>query len=556
MGKQKKDPTTGVLSVFDFVQSRKYYGLQIPIPSLMETLASWWTYQKYQTDRYDPNGYLQGRKTGLHLNFIPKYKIQVKRDIDGGTIIQLDYWARIRKAGIACAFLTYGLTAAIGAGTLSYHILEAKDFLKAFWAWFDGSYQVVKVEVLINEEKTMEEATDSRGGVSKTSVTNNNYYNTYPTAGGGVGSSGSSSQQSTIVQSPPPVVYPAGYNPPGNFGGPVAVGGGGYTSSSGGAGGYSQTSTSYSYTSSVTGAGGNPYGTTAAYGQQQGYGYGQQQGYGQQGYGQGYDQYGQQQQGYSQQGYGQGYDQYGQQQQQGYGYGQQQQAGYNQQSTAGFGNNDYSGVQTNSSQQKKFVESLFGNDQYNSSSSSTTASSQNNRSSISSTSSTELDSYPNNISRHTEVSGIDAPYVPSPPTNLPPMSTATLSHSGTNPFAAGSNGQSPTNSTGFGGPQPSTASTRPVPPIPTQQPVYSQTPPPSSTTPLPPPPPTGPQVSQQFPPSTGVPPPNQQQGPGGNDSLKKGGLGFGYTYEHLQHDLKEKSEQLERSRQQRQSTGH
>eukprot|EP01133_Synstelium_polycarpum_P006581 gene6581-7638_t len=180
-----RDSTQGVLSVFDFVQSRKYYGLQIPINSLMSTLQSWWSYQKFQTDRYDPTGFMQGRKTGLHLNFIPKYKLQVKRDADGGTIIQIDYWARLRKTGIAAALVTYGLTAAVGVGTLSMHIMEAKDFLKAFWAWLDGSYQVVEVEVLVNEESTYSDSKDGKNKVQTSSqqTTNNYYNNTYQIPG-------------------------------------------------------------------------------------------------------------------------------------------------------------------------------------------------------------------------------------------------------------------------------------------------------------------------------------------------------------------------------------
>ncbi|EGG22114.1 hypothetical protein DFA_02004 [Cavenderia fasciculata] len=147
-----KDSTKGVLSVFDFVQSRKYFGLDIPVSSLTTAIQSWWAYQKYQCDKYNPNGFIQGRKSGLRLNFHQKYRIQIKKDVDGGTILQIDYWARIKKLGIAAAFITYGITAAVGCGTLSYFLIEARKFLRSFWDWFDGTYQVVNVQVLVNEE--------------------------------------------------------------------------------------------------------------------------------------------------------------------------------------------------------------------------------------------------------------------------------------------------------------------------------------------------------------------------------------------------------------------
>ncbi|EAL69289.1 hypothetical protein DDB_G0276285 [Dictyostelium discoideum AX4] len=616
MGKSK-DPTQGVLSVFDFVQSRKYYGLQIPIPSLIETLASWWTFQRYHTDRYDPNGYIQGRKTGLHLNFIPKYKIQVKRDVDGGTIIQLDYWARIRKTGIVAAFVTYGVTAAVGAGTLSYHVLEAKSFLQAFWQWFDGSYQVVKVEVLLNEERTalQQEDRDGTNNVSKTTTTTNNYYNTYTNGQQQQGygqqqqqgyppynSTTNNTKNTTINNGPPPprpsqpppqiksagVVYPVStmsspatvvyptpppvmsppvgtpptpsqipIPPPNTIAGAVYHGRGNVTTTSpSGVVGYQTTITSHTTSSyPVSTLNGLGFGSHTQVGQNSGTGYsfnsqqlehqqhsgssptnnsGGSSRYSSESYssssshpGQyGHSQYGSQSQygnsQYGSQSQSQSQSQYGSQP----GYGSQSQygsqSGYGSQT--GYGNNNFSGVQQQSNsgingstnqygqssqygqngQQQQFVQSLFGS----------------------------------------------TPVTPSRPAPTP--STASIERS--NSFGSGSSNNNSPNG-GYNSslpPYPSTATTvSPTPPPPTSTPQMATTNSNSST--------TGSGDSTPY----GTHPSNTGNGPYATGSylgheqpkkeptdyasLRHGGLGYGYTYDHLKEELKKKSENLNKT---------
>ncbi|KAM9964774.1 hypothetical protein ACTFIW_004556 [Dictyostelium discoideum] len=619
MGKNK-DPTQGVLSVFDFVQSRKYYGLQIPIPSLIETLASWWTFQRYHTDRYDPNGYIQGRKTGLHLNFIPKYKIQVKRDVDGGTIIQLDYWARIRKTGIVAAFVTYGVTAAVGAGTLSYHVLEAKSFLQAFWQWFDGSYQVVKVEVLLNEERTALQQEDRDGNnVSKTTTTTNNYYNTYTNGQQQQGygqqqqqgyppynSTTNNTKNTTINNGPPPprpsqpppqiksagVVYPVStmsspatvvyptpppvmsppvgtpptpsqipIPPPNTIAGAVYHGRGNVTTTSpSGVVGYQTTITSHTTSSyPVSTLNGLGFGSHSQVGQNSGTGYsfnsqqlehqqhsgssptnnsGGSSRYSSESYssssshpGQyGNSQYGSQSQ-YGNSQYGsqsQSQSQYGSQS----GYGSQSQygsqSGYGSQT--GYGNNNFSGVQQHSNngingstnqygqssqygqngqQQQQFVQSLFGS----------------------------------------------TPVTPSRPAPTP--STASIERSNSFGSSSGSNNNSPNGYNSSLPPYPSTATTvSPTPPPPTSTPQMATTTNTNSNS------------SGSGDSTYGTHPSNTGNGENSNGpyatgsylgheqpkkeptdyaSLRHGGLGYGYTYDHLKEELKKKSENLNKT---------
>ncbi|EFA81093.1 hypothetical protein PPL_05929 [Heterostelium album PN500] len=505
-----KDPTQGVLSVFDFVQSRKYYGLQIPIANLMTTINSWWSYQKYQTDKFDPKGYMQGRKTGLHLNFIPKYKLQVKRDTDGGTVIQVDYWARIRKTGIAAAFITYGLTAAVGAGTLSYHCMEAKNFLKAFWEWFDGSYQVVKVEVLMNEENTGSKQENANGsGYSATSSTVNNYYNY------GSGTTGTTQTQSTVQQQSG--MYPAGMDQ-------YAYSQYGYT-------GYGMPGVGVPGQEGMgMGMGMEQYGQNA-YGQTAGSEYDQQNGYGQAGYGQS---------GYGQSGYEQNV--YGQQQQAGYGQQQQQQSGYNTGSygmnaqgepvAAGgvfhqqtsFSHTTTTGLNTGVGGTATDYNSMYGGD----------TSLQNDfRSKYSSSGSLKVPGaagssgagYNQNKSpTGSSGSGLspnrspgDVPYpnqAPLPPP-LPQRPTSTGSASAS---ASSSSGSNPPTPSSIANPLLKHVST------PTQS---SQPSTPSS----------------MLKPSTaefveGTPQPTKESSE--NDRLKRGGLGFGYTYDHLKDELDKK----------------
>ncbi|EGC34709.1 hypothetical protein DICPUDRAFT_98124 [Dictyostelium purpureum] len=559
-----RDPTTGVLSVFDFVQSRKYYGLQIPIPSLIETLASWWTYQKYHTDRYDPNGYIQGRKTGLHLNFIPKYKIQVRRDADGGTIIQLDYWARIRKTGIVAAFVTYGVTAAIGAGTLSYHVMEAKHFLQAFWEWFDGSYQVVKVEVLVNEERSAleEEGYDEHGNVSKSvhSSTTNNYYNTYNQEPGYPPQPGytttSSSSKTVVAKSPTApqssgVVYPV--SPPVSPVSPIpaAAGGGSYssyssssssTSSSGSKnpqGGYQTTITSHTTSSLPTyGMGSSVYGTPA-YNSRYAppppgvAGYGMSSSYGASGTGlpPGVGQYGVGAMGTGQYG-ATGTSQYGSNYSNSSSYGSNGQYGnsghsnsLSSGSTSAYSNNSYSGVPLDSmsklsisgqdsntsgskQQQNQFVQSLFGSTPSNSSASSS-GSTMNKSLPPPSTATVSGGSNANSSSGNNGYNSSLPPYPSTASTtapNPPPVSHANLSNtntgtSGTNITGTGQNGSTGTNSSTNG---------------------------------------QGPYATGSY---LGTEQDKKQPGVD-YTSLRHGGLGFGYTYDHLKDDLKRKSENL------------
>ncbi|KAF2073846.1 hypothetical protein CYY_004842 [Polysphondylium violaceum] len=620
MGKQNRDPTTGVLSVFDFVQSRKYYGLQIPVATIIETLSTWWTYERYQTDRYDQNGYIQGRKTGLHLNFIPKYKIQVKRDVDGGTIIQLDYWARIRKTGIVAGILSYGITAAIGVGTISYHVIEAKDFLRSFWEWFDGSFQVVKVEVLIDEEKTMAEEQYSDGNVTKNTKITNNYYNnsnknpsssnmSIPSgnqginpagAAAGVAAGGAMAASSypggykttiTSTSTPAGVVFPAQYN------GSTSVYSSHTTTSSGGkplekstsspsvpTSNMSQqpggmTSSHKTSTSSTYGQPGYPGSYPAGYAQGGSYQYQQNYQSGTGAYPQGGSY--QYQQGFSTGAYPQGA--YGYQQQGAYGnqqgttqsYANQRGLAQGMSSTNQYGgsnqaysNNQYSGSANgynrnmqqqgynsasgynqqsssygNGSQQKEFVSSLFGNNNAYGGNSANMSNGMNSNG----MNNGMRNGMNNNGMNNGMSNGINssAPHRPAPP----PPSTATL--------------QTPTNAG-------SSASMM----------NSSSIPPPSISVPVPPPPP--PQVRSAVPATTpaanssmnrnvnsqgnlNTPPAvngkdaskgpyatgsymNNLQDPKNNDpnneALKHGGLGFGYTYDHLKEELKKKSENL------------
>ncbi|EFA78184.1 hypothetical protein PPL_08834 [Heterostelium album PN500] len=145
------------MSVFDFVHSRKYYGLSVPTNVIMESIKTWWSFQKFSIDlcKHDPiSGRIFGEKSGLHINFVPKFKLDVKKDpVDGAVVLHLSYYARIKKTGIAAAFLTSGLSVAIGAGTMTVHIAEAKDFLQTFWKWFEGNYQLVNIVVLLCEDR-------------------------------------------------------------------------------------------------------------------------------------------------------------------------------------------------------------------------------------------------------------------------------------------------------------------------------------------------------------------------------------------------------------------
>eukprot|EP01027_Heterolobosea_sp_BB2_P007368 GEZU01010967.1.p2 GENE.GEZU01010967.1~~GEZU01010967.1.p2 ORF type:complete len:209 (+),score=60.00 GEZU01010967.1:121-747(+) len=150
--------------IFRLVEVRQYPRSAFTPGTLLSLTRSWLISQGYEKIKDVPpkrglfrgkearaaashQYYLQASKKGLNFNFVPRVSIGI--DVVGDYInATLTHWARVRKIGIAGAFITEGITAVIGAGTLAHHRIKAEEFMATLWAYIDQSTHGARYNVL------------------------------------------------------------------------------------------------------------------------------------------------------------------------------------------------------------------------------------------------------------------------------------------------------------------------------------------------------------------------------------------------------------------------
>jgi hypothetical protein len=78
---------------------------------------------------------IDASKSGVHVNFEPKFTAVIGPVSPGQrTSVSINYYAKIKVAsGLVVGILTGGLSVAVGAGTLTAHLADAKSFVDSLW---------------------------------------------------------------------------------------------------------------------------------------------------------------------------------------------------------------------------------------------------------------------------------------------------------------------------------------------------------------------------------------------------------------------------------------
>lgn len=118
------------MSIFRYTQVRSYK--TVPNDFFVE-LKRYFVTQGFKIKRFqytETSGQMVGRKDGWHLNFVPKFVLDIKQ-VHGVHFITFNYFARVRKIGIASGIATQGITALIGAATITGYLVAARNLVDA-----------------------------------------------------------------------------------------------------------------------------------------------------------------------------------------------------------------------------------------------------------------------------------------------------------------------------------------------------------------------------------------------------------------------------------------
>eukprot|EP01111_Echinosteliopsis_oligospora_P009795 TRINITY_DN293_c0_g1_i1.p1 TRINITY_DN293_c0_g1~~TRINITY_DN293_c0_g1_i1.p1 ORF type:complete len:446 (+),score=108.35 TRINITY_DN293_c0_g1_i1:200-1537(+) len=118
------------MSIFRYSQIRSYK--TVPNDFFVE-LKRYFVTQGFKIKRFsytETSGQMVGRKDGWHLNFVPKFILDIKQ-VNGVHFITFNYFARVRKIGIATGIATQGITAIVGAATITGYLAAARNLVDA-----------------------------------------------------------------------------------------------------------------------------------------------------------------------------------------------------------------------------------------------------------------------------------------------------------------------------------------------------------------------------------------------------------------------------------------
>jgi len=161
------------MSIFRYSQIRSYK--TVPNDFFVE-LKRYFVTQGFKIKRFnytETSGQMVGRKDGWHLNFVPKFVLDIKQ-VNGVHFITFNYFARVRKIGIATGIATQGITALVGAATITGYLAAARNFVDAVGKAMDVlAGTPISVEWLEKEEADTTEAANNTNSQSVTYNTTN-----------------------------------------------------------------------------------------------------------------------------------------------------------------------------------------------------------------------------------------------------------------------------------------------------------------------------------------------------------------------------------------------
>eukprot|EP01027_Heterolobosea_sp_BB2_P017952 GEZU01025367.1.p1 GENE.GEZU01025367.1~~GEZU01025367.1.p1 ORF type:complete len:507 (-),score=157.36 GEZU01025367.1:84-1604(-) len=126
----------GTLDPFDIKETLTYpHGFTQP--DMLAVVSRWLTDRGYSVKMTDYGVRIKAKKKGLHVNFIPY--VSVRFDRPGGvsnprTVVTVHHWAKLRPIlSVTAGVISQGITAAVGVGTYSIHVANARNLVLKIW---------------------------------------------------------------------------------------------------------------------------------------------------------------------------------------------------------------------------------------------------------------------------------------------------------------------------------------------------------------------------------------------------------------------------------------
>lgn len=135
--------------VYHVHQTRRYASFANSATAF-QAMNSWLQSSDFKV-RCKTKNFSRGSKRGVHVNFIPKFKLLVEPCSDGSFLVKFDYYGKMKIGTlVVVGILTSGISTAVGVATYAMRLLEADEFAASFWAYVDslarGGVTVVKAE--------------------------------------------------------------------------------------------------------------------------------------------------------------------------------------------------------------------------------------------------------------------------------------------------------------------------------------------------------------------------------------------------------------------------
>jgi len=146
--------------VYHIKHARSYAAFNANDPEKVMDLASHWLKRQSFKTKKKNKQYTRGNKKGIHVNFVPKFKLVIERGPNGNYIVRFDYYAKIKLGtAVVVGVLTSGISTVVGVGTLAVALSDADNFVDKFWKYIDSLAK--SAPVILTVERW---ASDGKGG--------------------------------------------------------------------------------------------------------------------------------------------------------------------------------------------------------------------------------------------------------------------------------------------------------------------------------------------------------------------------------------------------------
>eukprot|EP00026_Physarum_polycephalum_P004806 Phypoly_transcript_04830.p1 GENE.Phypoly_transcript_04830~~Phypoly_transcript_04830.p1 ORF type:complete len:633 (+),score=116.44 Phypoly_transcript_04830:123-2021(+) len=125
--------------VYHIKHARAYPAFTASDPAKVMDLATKWLSRHDFRIKRKNRQYSRGSKRGIHVNFVPKFKLYIEQGTNGQYVVRFDYYAKIKiGTAVVVGVLTSGISTVIGVGTLAVTLADADHFVDKFWKHIDS----------------------------------------------------------------------------------------------------------------------------------------------------------------------------------------------------------------------------------------------------------------------------------------------------------------------------------------------------------------------------------------------------------------------------------